>query len=574
MKEVLHKLSNYKGMIFAVILLIFAQALAELFLPTLMGTIVDDGIVVGNIPYIWKIGSIMLIVTALSVLFAVIASYFSSRVSMGLGKDLRREIFQHINQFSLEEVDKFGTASLITRSTNDVNQIQQATIMMLRLVIMAPIMLIGGIIMALSKDAKLSLVILATFPVIILAIFIVLKFGMPMFKAIQRRLDRLNLVLRENLTGLRVIRAFNKEEKEKERLQQANENLTNISIKVNKLMAFAMPSMMLIMNVTIIAVLWFGAIRIDHGNLPIGDLMAFIQYVMLILFALVMASMMFIILPRASVSIQRIHDVLQTKPTLKDQGKRQLGENPRNITFENVSFYYPNAEKAALTDISFTAKKGEITAIIGGTGSGKTTLLQLIPRFYDVSEGNISIDGLPIQNISLENLRSHIGLVPQKAQLFSGTILEHLRQGKENATLDEMKKACDIAEAKGFIEHLPEQYEAVIEQGGTNFSGGQRQRLSIARALIRKPGIYLFDDSFSALDFRTEAKVRQALKRETKDAIVLVVAQRVSTVIDADQIIVLDHGKMAGKGTHKELLKTNKVYQEIVASQFGEDEIA
>lgn len=574
MKEVLHKLSNYKGMIFAVILLIFAQALAELFLPTLMGTIVDDGIVVGNIPYIWKIGSIMLIVTALSVLFAVIASYFSSRVSMGLGKDLRREIFQHINQFSLEEVDKFGTASLITRSTNDVNQIQQATIMMLRLVIMAPIMLIGGIIMALSKDAKLSLVILATFPVIILAIFIVLKFGMPMFKAIQRRLDRLNLVLRENLTGLRVIRAFNKEEKEKERLQQANENLTNISIKVNKLMAFAMPSMMLIMNVTIIAVLWFGAIRIDHGNLPIGDLMAFIQYVMLILFALVMASMMFIILPRASVSIQRIHDVLQTKPTLKDQGKRQLGENPRNITFENVSFYYSNAEKAALTDISFTAKKGEITAIIGGTGSGKTTLLQLIPRFYDVSEGNISIDGLPIQNISLENLRSHIGLVPQKAQLFSGTILEHLRQGKENATLDEMKKACDIAEAKGFIEHLPEQYEAVIEQGGTNFSGGQRQRLSIARALIRKPGIYLFDDSFSALDFRTEAKVRQALKRETKDAIVLVVAQRVSTVIDADQIIVLDHGKMAGKGTHKELLKTNKVYQEIVASQFGEDEIA
>src|SRR5690625_104326 len=574
MNHIFKKLSTYKWMLLAIVGLIFIQALSELLLPTLMGTIVDDGIVVGNVPYIWKIGAIMLVVTGITVLFAILTSYLSSKVAMGLGKDIRRDIFKHVSNFSLKEFDKLGTASLITRSTNDVTQIQQAAIMMLRLVVMAPIMLIGGIIMAISKDAKLSLVILTTIPILIIAIAIVLKFGMPMFKAVQRRLDRLNLVMRENLTGVRVIRAFNKEKDENKLLKEANENLTDVSIKVNKLMAFAMPVMMLVMNLTIVAVIWFGGIRIDNGNMHIGDLMAFIQYVMLILFALVMASMMFIIIPRASVSANRIKTVLDTKPTLHDKGEISLTDAPKELTFNDVTFYYPGADGAALENISFTAKRGETTAIIGGTGSGKSTLINLIPRFYDVTKGAITINDTPLTDIALDELRSFIGLVPQQAQLFSGTIKENLLQGKKDASLEEIKKACEIAQAKDFIEELPEQYEEIIEQGGANFSGGQKQRLSIARALVRKPCIYLFDDSFSALDYRTDAKLRQALKEETEEAIVFIVAQRVSTVIDADQIIVLDEGKMSGIGTHDELLETNTVYQEIVASQLGEGEIA
>jgi len=574
MKSIMRHISTYKGMIFIVIGLIFAQALAELLLPTLMGKIVDDGIVLGDIPYIWKIGGLMLLVTALTVAVAIIASYYSSRVAMGIGRDLRRNVFQHINEFSLQEFDHIGTASLITRTTNDVTQIQQAAIMMLRLVVMAPIMLAGGIIMAVSKDAKLSLIILATMPVLIIAIAAVLKFGMPLFKAVQRRLDRLNLVMRENLTGVRVIRAFHKEEEEKERLQKANKNLTDISIKVNKLMAFAMPFIMLVMNLTIVAVLWFGGIRIDNGNMHIGDLMAFIQYVMLILFALVMASMMFIIIPRASVSVNRINEVLQTMPALDDDGKENIKGRPESLSFDHVTFQYPGADRPALRDISFTAKRGQTTAIIGGTGSGKTSLLNLIPRFYDVTEGNILLDSRDIKELRIEDLRKNLGLVPQKTQLFSGTIAQNLQQGKNNASLEELKEAAEIAQAKEFIEDLPEQYEAAVEQGASNFSGGQRQRLSIARAIVRKPNVYLFDDSFSALDYRTDAKLRKALEKVTKNAIVLIVAQRVSTVLDADQIIVLDHGEIAGIGTHEELLEANEVYQEIVASQFGEGELA
>jgi len=574
MKHIMRNVSTYKGMIFVVVGLIFAQALAELLLPTLMGTIVDDGIVVGDIPYIWKIGGLMLIVTAITVIFAVIASHYSSRIAMGLGRDLRRDVFKHVSNFSLQEFDQIGTASLITRTTNDVTQIQQAAIMMLRLVVMAPIMLAGGIIMAVSKDAKLSLVILATIPVLVGAIFAVLKFGMPLFKAVQQKLDQLNLVMRENLTGIRVVRAFNKEREENKRLEKANRDLTDISINVNKLMAFAMPFMMLVMNLTIVAVIWFGGIRIDNGNMQIGDLMAFIQYVMLILFALVMASMMFIIIPRASVSANRIKEVLETKPTLDDSGTRKVSAKPKSLTFSNVTFQYPGAEGAALKNISFTAKQGKTTAIIGGTGSGKTTLINLIPRFYDVTEGEILIDGIPIQQLSLQSLRSKIGLVPQKSQLFSGSIAENLRQGKKDASIEELQNAAEIAQAKDFIEDLPEGFESKVEQGGTNFSGGQRQRLSIARALVRKPNLYVFDDSFSALDFRTDARLRQALAQETKEAIVLIVAQRVSTVIDADQIIVLDKGEIAGIGRHEELLKSNQVYQEIVSSQFGEGEIA
>lgn len=574
MKPILRNLSTYKGTILLVIGLIFARAIAELLLPTLMGKIVDEGIVLGDISYIWKVGSLMLLVTALTVGFAIIASYFSARVAMGLGRDLRRDVFKHINRFSLQEFDQIGTASLITRTTNDVTQIQQATIMMLRMVIMAPIMLTGGIIMALSKDAKLSLVILTTMPILIIAILLVLKYGMPLFKAVQRKLDSLNLVMRENLTGIRVIRAFNKEEEEKKRLAKANKDLTDISIKVNKLMAFAMPFLMLVMNMTIVAVLWFGGIRIDHGNMHIGDLMAFIQYVMLILFALVMASMMFIIIPRASVSANRIKEVLDIEPALDESGRKILKDKPKELRFSNVSFSYPKADEPALKNISFTARQGQTTAIIGGTGSGKTSLINLIPRFYDLTEGHLRIDGIEVRDFPLDHLRSHMSLIPQKAQLFSGTIGDNLRQGKEDATEEELKEAARIAQALDFIEELEGGFDARVEQGGTNFSGGQRQRLSISRALVRRPNIYLFDDSFSALDFQTDAKLRKALGKETEEAIVLIVAQRVSTVIDADQIIVLDEGEIAGIGTHKELLANNDIYKEIVASQFGEGEIA
>lgn len=574
MMQILRYLTRYKWMMLIVFGLIFAQAITELFLPTLMGTIVDEGIVVGDIPYIWKIGGLMLLITALAILVAVAASYYSSKVAMGLGRDIRRNVFEHVSDFSLQEFDQIGTASLITRTTNDITQVQQAVMMMLRLVVMAPIMLIGGLIMAISKDAKLSLVIIGTMPVLIAAIVFIFKKGMPMFKAVQRRLDKLNLVMRENLTGIRVIRAFNREQDENERLQEANENLTDVSIRVNKLMSFAMPIMMLVMNLTIVVVIWFGGIRIDNGNMQIGDLMAFIQYVMLILFALVMASMMFVILPRASVSANRIKEVLETIPSLPDKGTKRASKKQGSLQFSNVSFHYSGAEGAALKNISFEAKKGEVTAIIGGTGSGKTTLINLVPRFYEVTSGEIKINGVPIQDVPLEEVRSKIGLVPQQALLFSGTIAENIRQGKESASDSEVKHAAEIAQANDFIEKLPDQYDSIIEQGGTNFSGGQQQRLSIARALVRKPDIYLFDDSFSALDYKTDANLRRALQDEIKHATVLIVAQRVSTVMDADQIIVLDNGEIAGKGTHEQLLKSNTMYKEIVASQFGEGEIA
>jgi ATP-binding cassette, subfamily B, multidrug efflux pump len=572
--KLLKHLTLYKWIIIAIFILIFIQSMAELFLPTLMADIVDKGVVLGNIPYIWKIGGLMLVVSAGSALASVIASYYSSKVAVGMGRDIRKKVFNHVEQFTLQEFDKFGTASLITRTTNDITQVQMVVIMILRMVVSAPIMLVGGIIMAVSKDAKLSLVILAIIPVLLGAILLIFYKGMPLFRKVQERLDRLNLVLRENLTGIRVIRAFNREEKEKARLKKANYELTDVSIKVNKIMAFMLPVMMMIMNLTVVAIIWFGGIRIDHGAMQIGDLMAFIQYVMLCMFALVMASMMFIMVPRAAVSANRINEVLQTKPSFFDNGSLMANREQGTLEFEHVSFRYPGAEKPALSDITFTTKRGEVTAIIGGTGSGKSTLVNLIPRFYDVTSGVIRVNGVDIREAQQEEIRSKIGLVPQKALLFTGTVAENIRFGKQDATMDEIKHAAEIAQAADFIEKMKNGYETEIEQGGTNLSGGQRQRLSIARALIRKPDIYIFDDSFSALDYKTDAKLRAALKEETKDAAVLIVAQRVSTVKDADQIIVLDNGKIVGIGTHHELLETNEVYREIVESQLSEEEIA
>lgn len=574
MIKLLKNLTTYKWVVVGIFGLVFIQSMADLYLPTLMADIIDVGVVKGNLPYIWKIGGFMLIVAAFGAGASVFASYYSSKAAMGLGRDIRRKVFTHVEKFSLQEFDQIGTASLITRTTNDITQIQQVVIMMLRMVISAPIMFVGGVIMAVSKDAKLSLVIVGTMPILVISVFLIMSKGIPLFKMVQKRLDRLNLVLRENLTGIRVVRAFNREKQEKVRLQTANRELTDVSIKVNKVMAFMMPVMMLVMNLTVVAIIWFGGIRIDNGGMEIGDLMAFIQYVMQIMFAIVMASMMFVMIPRAAVSANRINEVLSMEPTFRDEGTKAANHEKGTLEFENVTFYYPGADEPALSDISFRSAQGEITAIIGGTGSGKTTLVNLIPRFYEVTKGTIRINGVDIRETSQKELRSKIGFVPQKALLFSGSISENIRFGKEDATIAEIEHAAKIAQADDFISQMEKGYESEISQGGSNVSGGQKQRLSIARALVRKPDIYIFDDSFSALDYKTDAVLRAALKEETKSSTVILVAQRVSTVVDADRIIVLDKGKIAGIGTHKELLEANEVYREIVESQLSEEEIA
>lgn len=559
----------------AVLILVLLQSLSELYLPTLMSDIVDKGVVTGDTHYIWKIGGFMLLVAAGGMVCSVTASFFSAKVASGFGKSLRRKLFAHVGDFSLHEFDKIGTASLITRTTNDITQVQQVLVMMLRMMVMAPMMCIGGLIMALSKDAKLTLVLAVSLPILIIAIVIIARSGIPLFKAMQVKLDTLNRVLRENLTGIRVIRSFNKVEHEKKRFDTANLDLTNTAIKVNKIMAAMMPIMMMVLNLTSVAIVWFGGIRISNGHMEVGDMMAFIQYAMQIMFSFIMLSMMFVMVPRASVSAARINEVLETIADIKDPTEAATTEGKKGLVeFENVSFSYPGAEMPAISDISFSMRPGEVTAIIGGTGSGKSTLINLIPRFYDVDSGRVLVDGVDVRKMRQEELREKIGFVPQMAVLFTGSITENIRFGKETATDEEVQHAAKIAQATEFITNMPDGYNSVIAQGGTNVSGGQKQRLSIARALVRKPEIYIFDDSFSALDFKTDAKLRAALKDETVDSTVLIVAQRVSTIIDADQIIVLDNGEIAGIGKHRELLETNEVYREIVMSQLSEEEIA
>ncbi|WCF08166.1 ABC transporter ATP-binding protein/permease [Paenibacillus thiaminolyticus] len=555
--------------------LVFFQSLAELYLPTLMSDIVDIGIVSGDTAYIWKMGGWMLLVAAGGTLCAIGGSYLSAKVASGFGRNLRRRLFTHVENFSLQEFDKIGTASLITRTTNDITQVQQVLVMILRMMISAPMMCIGGIIMAVSKDAKLTLVLAVVIPVLALAIFAVASKGIPLFKAMQKKLDKLNLVLRENLTGIRVIRSFNRINHEQQRFNEANADLTSTALKVNRIMASMMPIMMITLNFSTIAIIWFGSIRIDNGNMQVGALMAFIQYAMQIMFSVIMVSIIFVMIPRASASAARINEVLSMEPEIHDpaQPKRTSGRRA-HIQFDNVTFGYPGAEMPALSNISFETGPGEMTAIIGGTGAGKSTLISLIPRFYDIQSGSIRVNGVDVREWKQEELREKIGLVPQKAVLFTGTVTDNIRYGKEDATVEEVKHAADIAQATDFISHMPEGFDSPIAQGGSNVSGGQKQRLSIARALVRRPEVYIFDDSFSALDFKTDAKLRAALRPETRDAAVLLVAQRVSTVMDADRIIVLDEGRIAGIGTHLELMETCPVYREIVSSQLSEEEIA
>jgi len=574
-------LKPYRWAVAAVMALVLLQSLSELYLPTLMADIVNDGVVKGDTPYIWKIGGFMLAVTAVGTLVSIAASYLSARIAAGFGKDVRSKTFRKVESFSLLEFDKIGTASLITRTTNDITQVQSVLIMMMRMMVMAPMMCIGGLIMAISKDAQLSLVFVGALPVLALTIYLIASKGIPYFKVMQKKIDKLNLVLREGLTGIRVIRSFNRLEHESKRFDEANGDLTQTAIKVNQIMAFMMPMMMLILNFSSLAIIWFGGLRVSGGHMQVGDLMAFLQYAMQIMFSLLMVSMMFVMVPRASASAVRINEVLELQTSGTEQGsKPSTGEKKLAVSrrgeveFDRVSFRYPGAENPAISGISFRSSPGEVTAIIGGTGSGKSTLISMIPRFYDAEEGAVRIDGVDVRERSVEELRAMVGLVPQKAQLFTGTVSENIRYGKNEASDEEVRHAASIAQASDFIEELQEGYSSPVAQGGTNLSGGQKQRLSIARALVRRPSIYVFDDSFSALDFKTDAKLRAALRSETTEATVIIVAQRVSTVMDADQIVVLDDGRIAGIGNHKELMATCEVYREIVSSQLSEEEIA
>ncbi|MHB8126686.1 MAG: ABC transporter ATP-binding protein [Desulfitobacteriaceae bacterium] len=568
-------LKQYTAYIAVIIVLLFAQVLSDLYLPTLMADIVDKGLANKDINYIIKIGGFMLLITAGGTLCAIIATYLSSKTAVGFGKILREKIFAKVESFSLHEFDKLGTATLITRTTNDVTQIQQVSVLILSMMITAPLTCIGGVIMALQQDTSLAWVLVVAIPILFAVIGLTLKRGLPLFKVMQEKIDKLNLVLREKLTGIRVVRAFNRIEKERVRFDDANADLRDNAVKVNLIMAVLMPAMMLIMNLTTIALVWFGALRIEDGTMQIGSLLAFIQYATQILFSLLMLVMLFIMVPRAQVSAVRINEVFETNLDIIDPKKsKQANSERRFVEFREVSFRYPGADQPALNKITFSAQPGELTAIIGGTGSGKSTLINLITRFYDVDSGSVLVDGVDVREMSQKALRAKIGFVPQKTVLFSGTIAENIKYGKEDATMEELEHAAQVAQATEFVLGIEAGFDHHIAQGGTNVSGGQKQRLSIARALIRKAEIYIFDDSFSALDFKTDAKLRAALKPEIANATVFIIAQSVSTVRDADRIIVLDEGQISGIGTHRELLNTCKVYREIVASQLSEEELA
>jgi len=577
MKTILSKYLKqyYKEVILALVLLT-VQAVSNLYLPNLNADIINNGVAKGDLTYIMQAGGKMLLFSLLLVGAAVGATFFASRISAKFAQDLRRDLYYKVLSFSQNDIDKFGTASLITRNTNDVYQIQMLVLIMLNVMILAPIMAIGGAFMAIRQDVVLSTSLLVIIPLMGIVVFFLMRKAIPLFKSMQIKLDNVNRVLREKLMGVRVIRAFVKDKSEEKRFDKVNSDLTQTSIKVNRLLALGMPLLMLIMNLSTVSILWFGSMRIDSGAMPIGNLTAFLTYIMEILISIMMAMMMFVMWPRAEASADRIKEVLETEPTINEPDKPVILKSKKGtISFKNVTFKYEGAEEPVLRNISFEAKPGKTTAIVGSTGSGKSTLINLIPRFYEVTEGKIEIDGVDIRELSMENLRDSLGFVPQKAYLFSGTIASNLAYGKKDATQEEMWHALEIAQAKDFVEELPDKLQAPVDQGGTNFSGGQRQRLSIARAIVKKPKIYIFDDSFSALDNRTDANLREALKEETKNATVIIVAQRVSTILNADLIIVLnDDGTIAGQGKHSDLMQSCEVYRELVKSQLPEEETA
>jgi ATP-binding cassette subfamily B protein len=565
-----------RGKVFIVLLLAMAGSLANLMLPRFMSEIVDRGIVRGDARAVVEIGGLMLVVTILATAASITSNFFSAKIATSFGRDVRRAVFARAERLSVHQFEEFGAASLITRTTNDTTQVQGMLIMILTMVIAAPMMAVGGVILAMSQDPQLAWVLLAAMPVMALVFFLVMRRSVPLSTIMQDKIDRLNLVLAEGLSGVRVIRAFDRGAERRERFAVANRDLTDTAIAVNRLVAVLWPALMLMFNLTSVTIILVGAHRVEAGSMPVGALIASLQYTMQILFAVFMVTAMFVMLPRASASAKRIHAVLEIAPDIV-QSSSAVNSVPAptgTVEFQNVTFQYPGAEEPALCDVSFTARAGEVTAIVGGTGSGKTTLAGLIPRFYDANSGRVLVDGIDVREWPLDTLRSQIGFVPQKAVLFTGTVAANLRYGRENATDEEIRKAAEIAQALDFVEAMPGGFEAPVSQGGSNLSGGQKQRLSIARAIVRRPAIYVLDDSFSALDFATDARLRAALRLETADATVFVVAQRVSTIVTADRIVVLDDGKLAGIGTHAELVKTNAVYREIVESQAALEEVA
>lgn len=568
-------LRPYSRPITLLVALQLVSTLAALYLPTLNADIIDQGVVKGDTGYILRVGAVMIGVTLVQALCSIGAVYYGARTAMAFGRDVRAAVFDRVQSFSSREVGQFGAPSLITRTTNDVQQVQMLALMSFTLMVAAPIMCVGGIIMALNQDVPLSGLLLAVIPALGVVVTLLVRALRPKFRSMQVRIDTVNRVLREQITGIRVIRAFVKDDHEQNRFGEANEDLTQVARQVGRLMSVMFPAVMLVVNVSSVAVLWFGAHRIDSGAMQIGALTAFLSYLMQILMSVMMATFMFMMVPRAEVCAERVQEVLGTSSSVVPPSAPVTELLRRgHLELRDVDFRYPGAEASVLRGIDLTARPGETTAIIGSTGSGKSTLLGLVPRLFDATSGQVLLDGVDVRELSGDTIADSVGIVPQKPYLFTGTVASNLRYGRPDATDEELWHALEIAQAKEFVEKLAEGLDAPIAQGGSNVSGGQRQRLAIARALVRRPDVYLFDDSFSALDYATDARLRKALARETADATVLIVAQRVSTIRDADRIIVLDEGAVVGSGTHRELMADNPTYREIVLSQLTEQEAA
>ena len=575
MKHILRIFSGYWLMFIILVGFTYAMVMANLWLPDKMSEIVNNGIIKQDMPAIWRNGLAMILVTAAGGLCSIVIGFLASRIATGMAQKLRTELFERVESFALADFNKFSTASLITRSTNDIQQIQMTSILLLRMALLAPIMAVGGLQKAIHNAPNLSWIIALAVSVLLVVIVVLFVIAVPRFKKLQTLVDKLNLVTRENLVGLKVIRAFHNEKIEQKKFQQANAELNKMNLFVNRLMMLLDPIMTLVMNFSSVAIVWFGAHLISSGNLQIGNMMAFLEYAMQVIISFLLLSMVFIMVPRAAVSVKRVGEVLDTLPSIVDpQSPQQLPHDATGkIEFKDVTFTYPDADLPVLSSINFTAEPGQTTAFIGSTGSGKSTLINLIPRFYDVSAGQILLDGVDIRQLKLEELYDQIGYVPQKGVLFSGTIASNIKYGNAKASQKLVEKSAKIAQAAEFIGELKNGYKNDIAQGGSNVSGGQRQRLSIARAIAVEPNVYIFDDSFSALDFKTDAKLRFALAKETKHKTVLIVGQRINTIMNADKIIVLDEGKIVGQGTHQELMKNCEVYQEIAASQLSEDDL-
>jgi ATP-binding cassette subfamily B multidrug efflux pump len=575
-KLLVEYLRPQRRLLIAVVVFQLAQSIASLYLPTLNADIIDEGVAKGDTGYILRVGSLMLFITLLQIACAVVAVYFGAKAAMGMGRDLRGAIFMRVGEFSEQEVTRFGAPSLITRSTNDVQQVQQLVLMSATLMVAAPMLSIGGVIMAIRLDVQLSWLIAVSVPVLLAGVGLIITRMVPLFRKMQVRIDTVNRVLREQLTGIRVVRAFVREDIETARFAQANEDVTDTALRAGRLMALAFPVVMLVLNVSSVAVIWFGSFRIEDGSMQVGTLIAFLSYLMQILMSVMMATFMAVMIPRAAVSADRIGQVLTTESSVRrpehpvTAAAGQLGSG--ELEMDDVGFAYPGAEQPVLSGISFTARSGQTTAIIGSTGSGKTTLVNLLPRLFDATSGSVRFDGVDVRELHPDQLWGHIGLVPQRPYLFSGTVRSNLLYGKPDATEDEMWRALATAQAEGFVREMEGGLDAPISQGGTNVSGGQRQRIAIARALVKRPELYIFDDSFSSLDTATDARLRQALKHDTSGATLVIIAQRVSSIADADQILVLDDGRIVGYGTHEELLETSETYREIVSSQLAAEE--